>query len=76
MITIQSKLTISKDKGKSTLGEADLNLSDYTENDFKIMRLPLKKCADPDAFIEIGLKAVEAPAAKTPRARESLDGQD
>lgn len=45
------------DKGKGVLGEADLNLSDYTEYEFRYMRLPLKGCSDSDAFIEVGLKA-------------------
>lgn len=52
-----SKLTVTGDKGKGVLGEADLNLSEYAEHEFKIFKLPLKNCADPEAFIEVGLKA-------------------
>jgi hypothetical protein len=51
-----SKLTIMGDKGKGVLGEADLNLSEYTENEFKVLKLPLKNCADPDGFIEVAIK--------------------
>jgi hypothetical protein len=50
-------LTIVGDKGKGTLGEADLNLCDYSETDFKIFRIPLKKCLDEEAYIEVGLRA-------------------
>jgi len=61
-----SKLTVSKDKGKQTLGEADLNLSDYTENEYKTMKIPLRKCTDPDAYIEVALRGTLA-QEKTPR---------
>ena len=70
LLISQSKLTIAADKGKGILGECDLNLSEYTENEFKIMKLPLKNCADPEGYIEIGLRGVSA-KEKTPRARES-----
>lgn len=46
-------------KDKGVLGEAQLNLSDYLIDEFKIIRLPLQKCVDDEAYIEIGLKAVE-----------------
>jgi hypothetical protein len=55
-----SKLTISGDKGKGLLGEADLNLSEYQENEFKLIKLPLKNCADPEAYIEVGLRGTLA----------------
>jgi hypothetical protein len=51
-----SKLTVSGDKGKGVLGEADLNLSEYQENEFKVIKIALKNCADPEAFIEVGLR--------------------
>ena len=53
-------MTVQADKTKEILGEADLNLSNYTENEFKIIKLPLKNCSDPDGFIEIGLRGVLA----------------
>jgi hypothetical protein len=53
-------LTIAGDKGKGILGEADLNLSDYSETEFKIFKLPLKKCLDEDAYIEVGLRATQS----------------
>ncbi len=52
-----------------------MNLSDYTENDYKVMKIPLKKCADPDAFIEVALRGTLA-QEKTPRNRESIDSKD
>lgn len=56
------------DKGKGILGEADLNLSEYSEDEFKIFKLPLKKCFDPDAYIEVGLRATPAKdKAQTPK---------
>ncbi len=70
-----SKLTVTADKGKGVIGEADLNLSEYTENEYKILKIPMKNCADPDAFIEVGLKGSQAkekksttdPAPSTPK---------
>lgn len=40
------------------LGEADLNLSEYGENDYKIMKLNLRKCDDPSAYIEVALRGI------------------
>lgn len=48
------------DKGIGLLGEADLNLRDYSENEFKILKLPLKKCNHEDAYVEVGLRASPA----------------
>ena len=48
------------DKGIGVLGEADLNLRDYSESEFKIHKLTLKKCVDDDAIIEVGLRASPA----------------
>jgi hypothetical protein len=42
------------------LGEADLNLCEYGENDYKIIKISLRKCEDPNAFIEVGLKGIVA----------------
>ena len=71
---VQSKLTIVADRGKGILGEAELNLSDYKEKEYRIMKLELKNCSDPDAYIEIGLRATLAKekTASTPKGeRES-----
>ncbi len=70
-VCLQSKLTIAGDKGKGVLGEADLNLSDYSENEFKIFKINLKNCADPEGYIEVGLRATVA-RDKTPKARDSI----
>ena len=47
------------DKGKGVLGEADLNLCDYSEGEFRYVKLPLKGCADSEAYVEVGLKATQ-----------------
>lgn len=52
------------------LGEADLNLSEYFEDEFKVFKLPLKKCFDTDAYIEVGLRATPSKEkSSTPKAR-------
>lgn len=66
-------MTITGDKGKGVLGEADLNLSDYLENEYKTFKLPLKNCADADAFIEVGLRATQA-KEKHISSRASIKG--
>eukprot|EP00347_Sterkiella_histriomuscorum_P006359 403353063 len=72
-----SKLTVTGDKGKGVLGEAELNLSEYQEQEFRYMKLQLKGCSDPDAFIEVGLKATPArekkTAQETPRSSSFKD---
>jgi hypothetical protein len=52
------------------LGEADLNLSEYSEDESKIFKLPLKKCFDAEAYIEVGLRAtpVKEKKEQTPKA--------
>lgn len=71
-------MTVSKDKGKGgVLGEAELNLSSYTENDYKVMKIPLRNCSDPDGYIEVALRGTLAPEKKTPRGgRDSVDAKD
>jgi len=75
-----SKLTIAADKGKGVLGEADLNLSEYSEGEFKIMKLPLKNCSDTDAFIEIGIKGSQAKEKKeapsTPKEQNTEENKE
>ena len=53
-------MTVVGDKGKGVLGEAELNLSEYSENEFKILKLNLTKCMDSEAYIEVGLRASAA----------------
>lgn len=73
---LQSKLTIVKDKSKDILGEADLNLSDYAENEYKILRLSLRKCDDPNAYIEVGLRGtVAAERGQTPKPNDTSKDQ-
>lgn len=52
----QSKLTVVGDKGKGPLGECELNLRNYNEGEFRILKLHLKKCIDEEAYMEVGLK--------------------
>jgi len=60
------------------LGEADLDLSLYHEDEVVTLKLSLRKCADPDAFIEVGMKAYDAEdkssarrtSAKKPKEKE------
>ena len=53
-------MSVIHQKEKKVLGEANLDLSLYVENESKIIKLPLLKCADPDAYIEVGMKAFES----------------
>ena len=57
LINKQSKLTVMHEKTKSVLGEADLDLSEYVENENKQFKLTLKNCEDEEAYIEVGVKA-------------------
>lgn len=61
------------DKGIGILGEAELNLSDYAENQYKSFKLPLKNCADSEAYIEVGLRASASKegAPSTPKSSKS-----
>jgi hypothetical protein len=56
------------------LGEADLNLANFGNGDFKIIKLSLKKCADDDAFIEVGLRGTEASATRKESSKSSSKG--
>ena len=49
------------------MGEAELDLSDYVENEVKLFKIPLTKCDDPDAFIEIGMKAYDVEQKESTR---------
>ena len=60
------------DKGKGVLGETELNLREYNEKEFKILKLHLKKCIDDDAFMEVGLRASPS-KAKSGRNSTTLD---
>lgn len=71
--TLQSKLTVVGDKGKGLLGEADLNLCEYGDNEFKILKLPLKNCSDPDGYIEIGIKGSQVKEKKSETPRVSAE---
>ena len=52
-----------------------MNLCEYSENEFKVVKLMLTKCADPDAFIEIGLRDTPT-REKTPRSQEAIENKD
>lgn len=53
-----SKLTIVGDKGATILGEAALDMAQFTEDEPLLKRLKLENCEDPDSFLEIALKGV------------------
>jgi hypothetical protein len=42
------------------LGEANFNLTQYGDGEYKTIKLPLKNCSDPDAFVEIAIKGTAA----------------
>jgi hypothetical protein len=60
------------------LGEADLNLSEYYEDEFKIFKLSLRKCFDPEAYIDVGLRATPAKekTSSTPKGKPDLNKSD
>lgn len=57
-----SKLTIMGDKGAVTLGEAALDMAQFSEDAPVVRRLKLDNCDDAESFLEIGLKGVEQPS--------------
>jgi len=67
-----SKLSIM---GKVTgqLGETELDMTKFGIEVVNVVRLSLEKCADPDAYIEVGLQAEELPYDGS-EARKSLVG--
>ncbi len=50
-----------------------MNLSEYAEGEFKIFRLPLNKCVDEEAYIEVGLRANEAKSEKKKKEGDNND---
>jgi len=50
---------VAGDKAKGVLGEAELNLSDYILGEYKSFKLPLNKCMDESAVIEVAIRANE-----------------
>ena len=59
------------------MGEADLNLSDYAENEYKVLKLSLRKCDDPNAYVEVALRGTVAhDKTSATKARESTDSKD
>jgi hypothetical protein len=67
-------LTVAGEKGKGILGEAELNLSDYLEGEYKSIKLTLDKCVDNNAFIEVGLRATKAASEKKKKSKDNGDG--
>ena len=54
-------MTVIGDKTNGVLGEAELNLSLYSEDEPASYKIPLKKCVDPDAYLDLTLFAVPIP---------------
>ena len=58
------------EKGHSYLGEAEFDMTQFGQPDYRIHILALKNCADPTAFISVGLKASGADSkSSTPSDR-------
>jgi len=52
-------LTVASDKAHGILGKADLDLSLYGDDEFRIHKLPLVNCKyEGDNYIQVGLKGV------------------
>ena len=52
-------MTVASDKAHGILGKADLDLSLYGDDEFRIHKLPLVNCKyDGDNYIQVGLKGV------------------
>ena len=52
-------MTVASDKAHGILGKADLDLSLYGDDEFRIHKLPLTNCKyDGDNYIQVGLKGV------------------
>lgn len=73
-----STLTVASDKAHGLLGKADLDLSLYGDDEFRIHKLPLVNCKYADAFIEVGLKGVPSSknSSRTPTGAGSLAEAD
>ena len=53
-----SLLTVASDKARGILGKADLDLSQFNYDDYRILRLEVRECQYEGAWVEVGLKAV------------------
>ena len=51
---------MASDKARGILGQAELDLSQFSYDDFKLLRLDIRECKWEGAWIEVGLKAVPA----------------
>lgn len=55
-----SQLTIASDKARGILGKADLDLAQFSYDDYNVIRCPIAECAYEGAWIEVALKATVA----------------
>ena len=60
MYFIQSQLTIASDKSRGILGKCDLDMAQFSYDDFNVLRLNIGECQYEGSWIEVGLKAVPA----------------
>ena len=51
---------MASDKARGLLGKADLDMAQFSYDDYNVLRLDIKDCAYEGAWIEVGLKAVPA----------------
>lgn len=61
-----SHLHVASDKSRGIIGKAELDLSQYGQDEFNVIKLPLQDCISEDGYIEVGLKGVPAKKAEAP----------
>ena len=68
-----SVLTVASDKTRGILGKADLDLAQFSYDDYRILRLDINECQYEGAWVEVGLKAVPATKSSSNRNNTSLN---
>ena len=61
----QSQLTIASDKARGILGKCELDLAQFSYEDFQVHRIDISDCQYAGAWIEVGLKASVATRSST-----------
>ena len=70
---MQSQLTIASDKSRGILGKCDLDMAQFSYDDFNVIRLNIGECQYEGSWIEVGLKAVPANRSSNRAAGNMLD---
>jgi len=58
---------VASDKARGILGKADLDLAQFSYDDYKVQRIEIRECEYEGAWIEVGLKAVVASRSSSNR---------